>query len=176
MRKFLTTATVIGAAAFLATSPAAAQQQRYFGNQYGQHDRYDRHDGYGQRNGYQGRHFAYGKIREMQQRVAQMRQDIRHFDRIGAISGKEGRRLDKQASHLQRRIAKMGHNGLTRGEYQSARSGIRNLRAAIQRDLHDGRRWGNYGYGYQGYDRYDRDDDRWERDGRWDRDGYNRRR
>ncbi|WP_265570409.1 hypothetical protein [Sphingomicrobium nitratireducens] len=169
MRKFIVpTAAAIALSGMLAATPAAARDWNHQGDRYerGYERGYDRQDYRG------GRHFAYGKIREMQDRVAQMRRDIRHFDRIDAISKREARQLDRQAERLQHRIGRMGYNGLSRGEYRNARQGIRTLRAAIQRELHDGRRWGNYGYGYQGYDRYDRDDDRWERDGRWDREEY----
>lgn len=145
---------------------------------YGRYDHYDRYDRYGYDNwGYDRRgrydarrHFAYGKVRELQHRVGTMRQDIRYFVRQGAIDHREFRKLDRKADRLQRRIDRLAYRGLNRGEYRIAVRGIHDLRRDIQRDLRDGRRWQRHGYGYHGArDRYWNDDDRWERDRRWDR-------
>lgn len=179
--------TILGLTAALGASmiamPAAAEARPAvsvsIGSGYGAQP-YDRYGydpyGYDRRGHYDARrHFAYGKVRELQSRVGQMRQDIRYFARQGAFERGEYRKLDRKAAKLQQRIHRMGRNGLNRGEYRHAISGIRNLRRDIQRDLRDGRRWGNYGYGYRGdRDRYWGDDDRWDRDGRWDR-RYDRR-
>ncbi|WP_260484356.1 hypothetical protein [Sphingomicrobium flavum] len=163
MRKILMTAAAFGiAAAGVTAAPAAAEAQRYGGYGYEQ-PRYDsRYDNRYDRR-YDQRYFAWSRQQQqrLNQRVAEMRRDIRHFDRIDAISGKEARKLDKKARKVQQRIYAWGRNGLDRREIGTIRQDIRSLRYSIQRDLRDGRHT-RYGYGYQGRDRWDRDDDYYE--------------
>lgn len=149
MRKLMMTATAIGiAAAGMTAAPAAAEAQRYGGYGYEQ-PRYD------QRYAYNTRATANRLIRD----VRQIRRDIRHFDRVNAISGKEARKLDKKARKVERRVYKKSRNGLHRGEVRELRQDIRQLHRELRRDVRDGRH-GRYGYGYRDNDRYD--DDRWE--------------
>ncbi|MCJ7422035.1 hypothetical protein [Sphingomicrobium astaxanthinifaciens] len=164
-------------AASAAIGVGSAYQPYYRGG-----DRYDRYDRQGYDRGYDRRghhdyrrHFAWGKVRELHNRVARMRQDIRYFARQGAFDRDDFRKLDRKAERLHYRIDRMSRHGLNRGEYRAAVRGIRNLRREIRHELRDGRRWENHGYGYRGdRDRYWHDDDRWERDSRWDRRGDDR--
>ena len=188
--KFLSLALLAGAG--LAATPAMAEsaagadqpyrgyQQPYRGYQQPYRGYNQPYRGYDQRGyGYNGaqQHFAYNKVRELQGRVRQMQQDIDYFGRQRAISANEHRKLFQRAAKLQQRIARMSYNGLNRGEYQRVVEGIRNLRREIQRDLNDGRRYSNYGYGYAGQqDRYYRDDNRYWNDRRWDDRRYDDRR
>ena len=182
MRKMLLGLGAIAGTGMIAVPAAAAAKagprvavsvgigQPYHYGAYGYDRRgYDRGQRYDAR-----RHFAYNKVRELQNRVGQMRQDIRYFGRQGALDRREYAQLDQRADRLQQRIARMAHRGLNQREYRKAVNGIRKLRQEIRRDLRDGNRYANYGYGYRGdRDRYWGDDDRWSNDNRWrDADRY----
>ena len=189
MRIKMFSLAALGAAGLAATPAIAADSGPRvgvsigIGNGYSQPYRgygYDRYDPRGTNRyanyGYGQQHFAYNKVRELQQRVGQMRQDIFYFGRQGALSRGEYSRLQRQAANLQQRIDRMAYRGLNRNEYRRAIQGIRNLRQSISRELQDGRRYSNYGYGYRGdRDRYWNDDDRYGNDRRWGDRRYDRR-
>ena len=155
MRTRLALIAATMAAGLTVATPAAAQG-------YYDAPRYDSRAGYGYDHGYGYR----ADVRQLHYQIAEMRRDIHRFDRRGLITPREARKLDNKAVKLQRRIARMGHYGMNRGEWMAAQRGIANLHREIRHDLRDrgngrdDRRWRKD----RRYDRGDHDGDR-----RWDR-------
>ena len=92
MKNFLIAAATLATAVSAAT-PAAAQwypqqsQQQY---------------GYGYNN--------YGNGSRLEQRVQMVRREIRQLDRTNRLSGREARRLDREAQFLEQRIHRFAAN------------------------------------------------------------------
>lgn len=182
MRKFLIPAALLASTVAIST-PAAAQWAPPVpqGYAYGYQD-----------NGYQNNRYQnHGQVRRIETRIQQIRQDIRQLDRRNILSNKEARKLDHQASDLQRRARFIGRNGVNAWEMRDLEARVMRLQQRVAREVNDGNRrfghnsYGNYNNGYQTYGSYsdrDRDgrDDRYEddrgreHDGRRDRDDDHR--
>ena len=163
MRKYLISAALLGSTIAFAT-PAAAQWYP------------PQPQGYAY--GYQNN---YGQTRRLEVRIMQIRNQIRQLDRRDILSNREARRLDAEARSLQYQVRQLGYNGLNRRERYDIERRIARLEWQVRREANDGdRRYGQNGYGYNGYDngyaynQYDRDrdgrDDRYEDDRGRDRD------
>jgi hypothetical protein len=149
MRKFLISAAVL-ASTFAVATPAAAQWAPPQPQGYA----------YGYNNN-------YGQVRRLDQRVQQIRVQIRQLDHRRILSNREARRLENEASSLQRRIRAVGRNGLNQREYYDVERRLANLERRVYREANDGNRYRGQYPGQDGrfYDR-DRDgrDDRYEDD------------
>ncbi|WP_114228266.1 MULTISPECIES: hypothetical protein [Sphingomonas] len=155
MRKFIIAAAV-ATSALAAAAPAAAQY--YQGQPYGYGQ-----PGYGQQYGYnQGGQNYMVRIDRLTQRIDMLGQR-------GILSRGEYRGLRNEAQYLRERIARTGYNGLRGSDRRDVEWRLQNLERRIYAEARDGRGgWNNnqgqYGNGYNGDPRYDRD-----RDGRDDR-------
>ncbi len=143
MRKFLISAALLGSTITVA-APAAAQWAPPAPHGYA----------YGYNN--------YGQVRRLEARVDQIRRQIRQLDRRNILSNREARRLSDEARYLDRRINQLARNGFNRRDRYDIEVRLARLEQRLRRDVYDGNRYGQYGYGY---DR-DRDgrDDRYEDD------------
>lgn len=145
MRKFLISLAVATAAVAVAT-PASAQY-------------YPQPQGYAY--GYQNN---YGQVRRLQVRINQIQRHIRHLDRRNILSKREARRLRDQSRDLERRLARVGRNGLNFRERQHIEVRIARLEQRVRLEATDRNNRPGYGYNAYGQNPYDRD-----RDGRDDR-------
>jgi predicted RNase H-like nuclease (RuvC/YqgF family) len=123
MRKFLISAAVLASTVAVA-APAAAQWAPPQPQGYA----------YGYNNN-------YGQVRRLDQRVQQIRVQIRQLDYRNILSNREARRLENEASNLQRRIRAVGRNGLNQREYYDVERRLANLERRIYREANDGNRW-----------------------------------
>ena len=147
MRKVLISLAAAGSALAFAT-PAAAQY-------YPQAQPYGQPYGYGYNNN-------YGQVRALQARINQVQRQIERLDRRDRVSERAADRLRGEANSIERRLRRIGRNGLNGYEAQDIQIRIARLEQRVQYSLAGrGGRYGN-GYGNNGY--YDRD-----RDGRDDR-------
>jgi hypothetical protein len=149
MRKFLISLAVATSALAVA-APASAQ---YFPQPQG--------NAYGYNNN-------YGQVRVLQVRINQIQRQIERLDRRNILSNREARRLREESRDLERRVARVGRNGLNFRERQTIEFRIARLEQRVRLEATDGngRRGGyNNAYGQNAYDR-DRDgrDDRYEDD------------
>ena len=148
--KLALAATAAMAAGLTIATPAAAQDYRYngynnapYGNAYG----YNRGGG-----------------QALHSQVEEIKRDIYHFGRSGALTGREANKLTKRANDLHQRIQRASYNGfgVDHREYRSIQERIANLQRQVGHDLRDrgnGRddaKWKRYrGWGGQrGYGRY----------------------
>ena len=108
----------------------------------------------------------YGQVRSLQVRINQIQRQIERLDRRNILSNREARRLRDELRDLERRLARVGRNGLNFRERQNIEVRIARLEMRVRLEANDGN--GRRGYGYNGYNNgqyaYDRD-----RDGRDDR-------
>ena len=147
MRKFLISATLLASTVAIA-APAAAQWAPSAPQGYA----------YGYNN--------HGQVRRLDARIDNLQRQIQQLDRRNILSNSEARRLTNESRELERRLRRIGSNGLNSRERYAIESGIARLEQRIRREATDGnRRLGNNSYGYNQYDR-DRDgrDDRYEDD------------
>ncbi len=153
MRKFLISLAVAASTVAVATPASAQYYPQPQGNAYGYHNN-------------------YGQVRRLQVRINHIQRQIERLDRRNILSNREARRLHDESRDLERRLARVGRNGLNFRERQHIEVRIARLELRLRRDATDGNRWGQNGYnngynGYNGYNAqyaYDRD-----RDGRDDR-------
>jgi len=157
MRKFLISLAVATSALAVA-APASAQ---YFpvpqGNAYGYNNN-------------------YGQVRRLQVRIDRIQRQIERLDRRNILSNREARRLFEESRDLERRLARLGRNGLNFRERQNIEVRIARLETRVRLEATDGNGRRGYGYnnGYNGQYAYDRDrdgrDDRYENDRGYDHD------
>jgi len=143
MRKFVLSLAVAGAA-FVAASPAAAQ---YYPAQ--QPAPYGYNSGYGYNNG-------FGQARALQVRLDNIERQISRLDRRDRLSERNADRLRNQANDIERRLHRVGRNGLNPYEANEIQIRIANLEQRVQIALSN--RYGRDRYGYN------------DRDGHWGRD------
>jgi cell division protein FtsB len=143
MRKFLISLAVATSALAVA-APASAQY-------------YPQQQGYGYNNN-------YGQVRSLQVRINQIQRQIERLDRRNILSNREARRLRDESRDLERRLARVGRNGLNFRERQNIEIRIARLEQRVRIEANDGNRRFGTGYGNNGQYAYDRD-----RDGRDDR-------
>jgi predicted RNase H-like nuclease (RuvC/YqgF family) len=126
MRNFLIAAAT-AASALAVAAPASAQyypQPR--GNAYGYNN--------------------YGGVRSLQARLDNIERQIDRLDRRNILSNKEARRLREDARDLERRIYRVGRNGLNPMERQNLEYRIQRLEQKVMRDANDGRNGWNRRY------------------------------
>jgi hypothetical protein len=141
MRKLMLSLAAAGAAVAFAT-PAAAQYGQPYGNAYGYNN--------------------YGQVRALQVRIDQIQRQIERLRAQRLLSRNEANGLRSESRELERRLYYRGRDGLNFQELRTIEYRIARLEQHVRREVRDGNRWDNRGYGNNGY--YDRD-----RDGRDDR-------
>ena len=150
MRKFVI-AAALAASALTAAAPAAAQYYPQQPQGYGY--------GYGNN---------WGQVRRLQVRVDQLQRQISHLDRRNILSEREAARLRNDSREIEQRLRYSARNGLNGREAYSIDRRIQRLEYRIQREAHDGNRYGRYSYndGRGGWSDRDRDgrNDRYEDD------------
>jgi hypothetical protein len=141
MRKLIISLAAAGTALAFAT-PAVAQYGQPYGNAYGYNN--------------------YGQVRALQVRIDQIQRQIERLRAQRLLSRNEANGLRSESRDLERRLFYRGRNGLSYQELRNIEFRIARLEQHVRREVRDGNRWDNRGYGNNGY--YDRD-----RDGRDDR-------
>jgi len=151
MRTFMISLAAAGAALAIA-SPAAAQ---YYPAP--QPAPYGYNQPYGYNNGYNvyGRN-NWGQVRELQVRLDNIERQISRLDRRDRLSERNADRLRNQANDIERRLHRVGRNGLNPYEANEIQIRIANLEQRVQIALSN--RYGRDRYGYN------------DRDGHWGRD------
>lgn len=125
MKKFLISAAITAGALGLA-APAAAQYAPNRGAPYG--------NAYGYNN--------YGQVRNLQARIDQIQRQIRQLDRRNILTNREAARLLNDSRDLERRLARLSRNGLSRSEHSAVVTRLARLEQRVMRDARDGNRWG----------------------------------
>jgi hypothetical protein len=144
MRKLILSLAAAGAAVAFAT-PASAQYGQPYGNAYGYNN--------------------YGQVRALQVRIDNIQRQIERLRAQRLLSRDEANGLRSESRDLERRLFNRSRNGLNYQELRSIEYRVARLEQHVRREVRDGNRWDNRGYGNNGYDR-DRDgrDDRYEDD------------
>jgi len=144
MRKLILSLATAGAAVAFAT-PASAQYGQPYGNAYGYNN--------------------YGQVRALQVRIDNIQRQIERLRAQRLLSRDEANGLRSESRDLERRLFNRSRNGLNYQELRSIEYRVARLEQHVRREVRDGNRWDNRGYGNNGYDR-DRDgrDDRYEDD------------
>jgi hypothetical protein len=144
MRKLILSLAAAGAAVAFAT-PASAQYGQPYGNAYGYNN--------------------YGQVRALQARIDNIQRQIERLRAQRLLSRDEANGLRSESRDLERRLFNRSRNGLNYQELRSIEYRVARLEQHVRREVRDGNRWDNRGYGNNGYDR-DRDgrDDRYEDD------------
>ena len=144
MRKLILSLAAAGAAVAFAT-PASAQHGQPYGNAYGYNN--------------------YGQVRALQVRIDNIQRQIERLRAQRLLSRDEANGLRSESRDLERRLFNRSRNGLNYQELRSIEYRVARLEQHVRREVRDGNRWDNRGYGNNGYDR-DRDgrDDRYEDD------------
>jgi len=142
MKKFLISAAALGVSIAVA-APAAAQ---------GYYPPVPQGQAYGYDN--------YGQVRRLEARVQQIRHQIRQLDRRNILSNREARSLDRQAMELQRRISRLGWNGVNWMERRDIEARTYQLERRVQREARDRdfRSGSQYGQNWNDRDRDGRND------------------
>lgn len=158
MRKLIISLAAAGTALAFAT-PASAQ---YF----------PQPQPYGYGYGY-GHNYGYGQVRALQARIDGIQRRIEHLRARRLITRDEANGLRSESRELERRLYRIGRNGLNYNEARRIEYRIARLEQHVRREVRDGRGW-DRGYGYNDRGYYDRDrdgrDDRYENDRGWDHD------
>ena len=175
MKKLLIAAAAIATVAGVA-APAAAQWAPQYASGYN-NSGYNNGYNQGYNGSYNQGYNRYGNGSALENRIGQIRQDIRHLERRGALSRWEGRSLEMQARNLQLRVRQMAFNGVDPRERFVIDRQISRLEWQVRREANDRNdQYGNRGYGDNaygnGYTSYDRDHD--GRDDRFEDDHGNR--
>src|SRR6478735_6181669 len=142
MRKMVLSLAAAGAA-FVAASPAAAQY--YPAPQPAPY-------GY---NGY-GYNAGWGQVRNLRVRIDNVERQINRLDRRDRIGDRSADRLRDEANDIERRLHRVGRNGLNPYEARNIETRIARLEQRVQFAMND--RYGRYGYN-SGYGYADRDHD-----------------
>jgi len=139
MTKFLI--PLVAGFAFVVATPAAAQYYQ---------------QGYGYNN--------YGQARSLQVRIDNVQRQIHMLDRRNMIGDQRGDRLRNEANDIERRLHRMGRNGLNPYEANQVNARIARLEQRVQYAMAN--RYGGYGRTNGQYADRDRDgrNDRFEDD------------
>lgn len=113
--------------------------------------------GYGYNQGYGN----YGDIRRLQYRIDRVQQRIEQLRDRRMLSRNEARNLRDESRGIEWRLRSQARYGLDPREARDVEYRIARLEQHVRREAfdRDGRRWGNTGYGYNGYAYADRDHD-----------------
>lgn len=139
MRKMILSLAAAGAA-LVAASPAAAQ---YYPQP--QPAPY----------GYNGYNNGWGMVRSLQVRIDNVERQINRLDRRDRIRDRSADRLRDEANDIERRLHRVGRNGLNPYEARNIEYRIARLEQRVQYAMNDG--YGRYGRGDDRWDRHDRD-------------------
>lgn len=157
MRKVLVSLAA-AATALAFASPASAQyypQPQAYGQPYGAQPR-------GNAYGYYNN---YGQVRALQARIDAVQQQIRMLDRRNMIRDGSADRLRDESRNIEKRLRKVGRNGLSGYEMNAIQTRIARLEQRVQ--YASANRYGGYG-NYGNYGNYsgnsDRDRDHHDRD------------
>lgn len=163
MRKVLISLAAAASAVAFA-SPAAAQywpqpQGYAYGHGYG-YQPYNQgygyqgynpgygYQGYNQGYGYQGYSSSYGRVRALDARLDQLRQQIRQLSWQGRLNRRDAAILDRQALVMKRNLRYVASDRFTARESYQFQRGIERLSYTIRREVRagPGYRYSRYGY------------------------------
>lgn len=107
--------------------------------------------GYSQGYGYQGYnqgYGSYGRVRSLDARIDQLRQQIRQLSWQGRLNRRDAAILDRQALVMKRNLRYVASDRFTARESYQFERGIERLRYTIQREVRagPGYRYSRYGY------------------------------